>query len=162
MHNELIAILPRLKRFAVSLTGNTADADDLLQMVVERILKQGMPEGAHILKWGFRICRNLWIDELRARKVRQHIAVEDMTFELRGEDGEQTAMAKLTLKEVDRALSTLQEDQRAAICLVSVEGFSYAEAAETLDVPIGTIMSRVSRARRSLSEIFAAADQMGA
>ena len=138
----------------MSLTGNIADADDLLQLVVERILKHGAPEGAHLQKWGFRICRNLWIDEMRSRQVRQHIAVEDMSVEIRGEDGEQTAMAKLTLKEVDRALERLPEDQRTAICLVSVEGQSYAEAAETLDVPIGTIMSRVSRARRSLADIF--------
>lgn len=162
MHNELIAILPRLRRFAISLTGNAADADDLLQMVVERILKRGMPEGAHMLKWGFRICRNLWIDELRARKVRQHIAVEEMNVDIWGEDGEQTAMAKLTLQEVDKALGTLPNDQRAAICLVSIEGLSYVEAADTLEVPVGTIMSRVSRARRTLADIFETAETAGA
>ena len=154
VHDELISILPRIRRFAVSLTGRQGDADDLLQMVVERILKNGIPEGAHLLKWSFRICRNLWIDEIRARKVRSHVPVEDVSYGLAGEDGEKTAMAKLTLKDVDAALQKLPENQRAAICLVSVEGFSYAEAAETLKVPIGTIMSRVSRARQTLSAIF--------
>lgn len=91
---------------------------------------------------------------MRSRKVRAHIPVDEISYDLKGEDGEQTAMAKLTLKDVDAALETLPDDQRAAICLVSVEGFSYSEAAETLQVPIGTIMSRVSRARRALSEIF--------
>ena len=154
VHDELISILPRVRRFAVSLTGNMADADDLLQMVVERLLKHGVPEGVHLLKWSFRICRNLWIDEIRARKVRSHVPVEDVSYSLAGEDGEKTAMAKLTLNDVDEALEQLPESQRAAICLVSVEGFSYAEAAETLKVPIGTIMSRVSRARQTLTEIF--------
>ena len=154
VHDELIEILPRVRRFAVSLTGNLADADDLLQMVVERLLKHGVPDGAHLLKWSFRICRNLWVDEVRARKVRAHIPVDDVSYDLKGEDGEKTAMAKLTLKDVNAALEILPEDQRSAISLVSIEGFSYSEAAETLQVPIGTIMSRVSRARSALSQIF--------
>ena len=67
----LMAELLGLKRFCVSLTGDAADADDLLQLTVERVLERGMPEDAHVAKWSYRVCRNLWLDELRSREVRQ-------------------------------------------------------------------------------------------
>lgn len=154
MNDELISILPRLRRFAISLTGDRADGDDLLQKVVERLLSRDTPDGANLLKWSFRVCRNVWIDEVRSRKVRSHVAVEDVSHQLRGEDGEASVMARLTLRDVKEAMEALPDDQRLALLLVAVEGFSYAEAAETLDIPIGTVLSRVSRARRTLAVQF--------
>jgi RNA polymerase sigma-70 factor (ECF subfamily) len=147
----LMAELPGLKRFGLSLTGNPADADDLLQLTVERLLERGMPEDAHPAKWAYRVCRNLWIDEIRAREVRsRHQQSEQAADTLQhitpgGEDNAQ-------LQEVAKAMAELAEEQRAALTLVAVEGCSYAEAAEILDVPIGTIMSRVARARQALAE----------
>ena len=64
---DLIEELPRLKRFCLSLTSDPTDADDLLQITVERLLEKGMPEDAHVAKWSHRVCRNLWIDEIRSR-----------------------------------------------------------------------------------------------
>jgi RNA polymerase sigma-70 factor (ECF subfamily) len=154
VNDELISILPRLRRFAVSLTGDRSDGDDLLQKAVERLLARDMPDGADLLKWSFRICRNCWVDEVRSRKVRSHIAVDEMSHQLHGEDGEASAMARLTLRDVQKAMNALPEDQRLAIILVAVEGFSYAETAETLDIPIGTVLSRVARARKSLAVQF--------
>jgi RNA polymerase sigma-70 factor (ECF subfamily) len=154
VNDELISILPRLRRFAISLTGDRADGDDLLQRTVERLLSRGLPDDAHLLKWSFRVCRNIWIDEVRSRKVRAHVAVDEVSHQLRGEDGEASAMARLTLYDVNEALDALPEDQRVAIILVAVEGFSYAETAETLDIPVGTVMSRVSRARKTLASQF--------
>ena len=69
--DALLAELGGLRRFCYSLTGNPADADDLLQITVERLLEKGMPEDAHPAKWAYRVCKNAWIDELRSRDVRQ-------------------------------------------------------------------------------------------
>lgn len=147
----LMSELAGLKRFGLSLTGNPADADDLLQLTVERLLERGMPEDAHPAKWAYRVCRNLWIDEIRAREVRsRHQQAEQSADALAhmtpgGEDSAQ-------LEQVAKAMAMLAEDQRAALTLVAVEGCSYAETAEILGVPIGTIMSRVARARQALAE----------
>lgn len=149
---ELIAILPRLRRFALSLTGNPADADDLLQSTVERLLARGLPDDAELMPWSIRVCRNLWIDEIRASKVRRR-AGEELAH---GEDGmvsgESDALTRLTLREVQAALSALPEEQRAVLELVAVEGHSYREAAEMLEAPIGTVMSRLARGRAALVE----------
>lgn len=147
----LMAELAGLKRFGLSLTGNPADADDLLQLTIERLLDRGMPEDAHPAKWAYRVCRNLWIDEIRAREVRsRHQQAEQANDTLQhitpgGEDSAQ-------LDQVAKAMAGLAEEQRAALTLVAVEGCSYAETAEILDVPIGTIMSRVARARQALAD----------
>jgi len=154
VNDELISILPRLRRFAVSLSGNRPDGDDLLQRTVERLLARQLPQDVDLLKWSFRVCRNLWIDEIRSRKVRSPVAVDDVSHQLRGEDGEASAMARLTLSDVSSAMSRLPEDQREAIILVAVEGLSYAEASQTLDIPVGTVLSRVSRARKTLAHQF--------
>lgn len=148
----LMTELAALKRFCLSLTNEPADADDLLQLTVERILARGMPEDAHVAKWAYRVCRNLWIDELRSREVRYRFsqtesASNDLTasHQSAGED-------EVRLSQVASAMGKLPHDQRAALVLVAVEGRSYAEAADILDVPVGTIMSRIARARRSLAE----------
>ena len=140
-----MAELAGLKRFCLSLTGNPADADDLLQVTVERLLERGMPGDAHVAKWAYRVCRNLWIDELRAREVRGRYSQTD---EASGAARERvSAEDEAELSQVNDALASLPEEQRAALLLVAVEGRSYAEAAEILEVPVGTIMSRVARGK---------------
>lgn len=149
---ELLEVLPVLRRFARSLTGNLPDADDLLQSTVERVLKRGLPDEAELLPWTIKVCRNLWIDEIRSRKVRR-AAGEDPA--LAGEQivpGEEDIMGKLTLREAQNALESLPEEQRSVLVLVAVEGFSYREAAAMLDTPIGTVMSRLARARAAMIE----------
>jgi RNA polymerase sigma-70 factor (ECF subfamily) len=149
---ELLAALPRLRRFARSLTGNRQDGDDLMQTTVERALQRGWPQGVEALPWLFKVCKNLWIDELRARTVRVKAA---QTRELDEEptiSGEAVAIAELGLREVERALESLPAEQRAVLALVAVEGLSYREAADVLETPIGTVMSRLARARAALAE----------
>lgn len=149
---ELIAALPRLRRFARSLSGNAQDGDDLMQTTVERTLERGLPDGVEPLPWLFKICKNLWIDELRARAVRTKAA---LTRELDAEpsvSGESVAIAELGLREVERALAELPSEQRAVLSLVAVEGLTYRETAEVLETPIGTVMSRLARARSALAE----------
>lgn len=154
LREQIIELLPSLRRFAYALTGSRHDGDDLLQATVERLLLRGAPADAHLLKWSFRVCKNIWIDEIRARKVRNNAADDDVMPGARSEDGERIVMNSVTLDEVHRAMDTLTHDQRAALSLVALEDYSYAEAAAALDVPVGTIMSRVSRARRGLAKIL--------
>jgi RNA polymerase sigma factor (sigma-70 family) len=149
---ELLEMLPRLRRFALSLTGHPADADDLLQSTVERLLTRGLPDEAELTPWSIRVCRNIWIDELRASKVRRRAGEELAHGENYVVSGESDTLTELTLREVQGALSTLPEEQRAVLELVAVEGHSYREAAEMLETPIGTVMSRLARARAALVE----------
>lgn len=153
---ELIDVLPNIRRFAMSLAGSLADADDLLQSTVERLLTRGLPAEAAVLPYALTVCRNLWIDEIRSRRTQE--AAKDEPALLAGQvtHGEQTAIGELSLREVQAAVATLPEGQRAVLELVSVEGCSYKEAATILDVPIGTVMSRLARARAALLDRKAA------
>jgi RNA polymerase sigma factor (sigma-70 family) len=150
MREELARLAPMLRRFAYSLTGSVHDADDLLQNTLERLLTRGIPENIEPAKWAFRVCRNIWIDEYRARKIRQHntYALEDT--EEPAVDGEQTIYDQIALDEVDAAMNKLPDDQRSIMALVALQGMSYKEVAETLGIPAGTVMSRLARARVAL------------
>ena len=153
-HGELLAILPNVRRFALSLAGNLADADDLLQSTVERLLDRGLPADAELLPWAFKVCRNLWIDEYRSRAVRRKAALDPAVQELQAPSGAGDASSGLELREVREALATIAPEQRAVLELVAVEGHTYRQAAEILDVPIGTVMSRLARARAALAGIL--------
>lgn len=150
----MLEALPRLRRFARSLTGNPHDADDLLQSTVERALTRKAPGGDDIVKWMFRVCRNLWIDELRARDVRVKAAQLPELRQDRIVAGEEAVMNELTIQDVDRAMAALPSEQREIVALVAVEGFSYREATEILQVPLGTVTSRLARARAALAQHF--------
>lgn len=149
---ELADLLPNLRRFAVSLTGNLPDADDLLQSTVERLLERGLPDDAALLPWAMKVCRNMWIDEIRARKVREKAVDDPALGPHETVTGEQQATGELALRELQSLLKGMPEEQRAVLELVAVEGHSYREAAAILDTPIGTVMSRLARARAALAE----------
>ncbi|MCG3170017.1 MAG: ECF RNA polymerase sigma factor EcfG [Pseudomonadales bacterium] len=151
LRRELLALLPRLRRYAYALTGSRHDADDLLQSTVERMLSKGVAESVELDKWTFRVCRNIWIDEIRTRKVRAAVPLEESGAAEHAFDGESAVMSTLALMEVRDAMDELPEEQRAALSLVVLEGLSYAQAAEVLETPIGTIMSRIARARAALA-----------
>lgn len=149
----LIAMLPRLRNFARGLTGAPDQADDLVQASLEKALRNpdGFSPGTRLDAWMFRIIRNTWIDMLRARR---HGAIDDpeAAANVMGEDGRATTEARLHLAEVRRAMAGLPEEQRCVLMLVCVEGMRYREVAEALGIPEGTVMSRLSRARRALAE----------
>ena len=150
---ELMAELGGLKRFCLSLTGSDADADDLLQGTVERLLHRGLPADAHLARWAYRVCRNLWIDELRSREVRHRHATTQMQSGAAlatAPSAEEETEARRSLQALEASLLRLPMEQRMALTLVAVDGKTYAEAAEILEVPIGTIMSRIARARKQL------------
>lgn len=151
---QMLDALPHVRRFAISLSHSRADGDDLLQSTVERVLKKGVPEDVDMRKWMFRVCKNIWIDEIRARKVRQRAAEgQDITIHNRPES-ETEIMDKLKLTQVKAAMDNLPDDQRAALSLVAIEGYSYKDTAEILGTPIGTVMSRLARARKNLAIQF--------
>ena len=156
LQTGLIELLPELRRFAYSLTCDRDAADDLTQSALERALtKASAWDSSRPLKfWVFRIARNLWLDQLRAEKVRGN--TEDIDDE--GVDIADDRLAAMhttqELREVKNKMRELPEDQRAVLALVAVEGYSYREAAELLDIPVGTVMSRLSRARKTLIEHF--------
>jgi RNA polymerase sigma-70 factor, ECF subfamily len=150
--DQLIAVLPRLRRFARGLTGSAVEADDLVQAACERALsrQQQFQEGTRFDSWMFRIVQTIWIDQVRARGVRKEESDEIEMERLGSDEPVRRVEARLQLSEVRQALQHLPEEQRTALLLVTVEGLSYKEAAEVAGVPIGTIMSRLARARVAL------------
>jgi RNA polymerase sigma-70 factor (ECF subfamily) len=149
----MVAVLPRLRRFAYALTGNTEQGDDLVQDACLRALSRMelWQPGTRLDSWMYRIAQNIWLDRVRANKVRgEAVDIETMAG-LTGTDGRVVAESELTLQAVAAALSRLPAEQRATVALVCIEGASYKEAAEISGVPVGTVMSRLARARRTLN-----------
>ncbi len=154
IRNQMVALLPRLRRFALSLTANRADADDLVQDTVERALANlhRWERGTKLDSWMFRIAQNLFIDGTRARKRARMVVSE--TLEAAGNvatDGVRAAEARIAFTDLCRALGELPDEQRSAVALVLIDGMSYRDAAEVLGIPIGTLTSRLARAREALA-----------
>ena len=144
--------LDSLRRFSFSLTGNGPDGDDLAQNTVERLIDKGVPAGAPFSAWMLRVCKNLWIDQIRAGRRIQLADSDELERHLESVDGEAVVTHKIRFDEVTSAIRLLEPEQRVVLGLVTVEGYSYREAAEILDIPIGTVMSRLARARAKLLE----------
>jgi RNA polymerase sigma-70 factor (ECF subfamily) len=151
LRTRLIQLIPRLRRFAVALTGDLDQADDLVQETCARALSRiaQWQEGTRLDSWMYRIAQNIWLDNLRANRARgAHVPLE--VSDISGTDGRAVVESRLALAAVTKAIATLPEDQRVLVALVCIDGLSYKEAAEITDVPIGTVMSRLARARRQL------------
>jgi len=148
--SALAGLLPRLRRFAHGLARDAVDADDLTQRTAERALRaraQWQP-GTSLDAWAYRIMRNLWIDTTRSRQRQDKVILAEEQGLDRGEAGD--AEGRVELHFLMRALDRLPDEQREAVALVLIEGLSYAEAAEVLDVPQGTLTSRLVRGRQAL------------
>lgn len=149
---ELLAIVPRLRRFARGLTQHAADADDLCQAAIERALKSRdqWQAGTRLDSWMYKITRNIWIDNRRASARRGiHADIDDGVMQI-ADNNYARMEASMELGDVDRAMARLPEEQREAVMLVLVEGYAYREAAEILEVPVGTLTSRLVRGREAL------------
>ena len=146
---DLIALLPRLRRFARALTRDSTDADDLVQIAVERALnrREQWKADSNLASWMFTLMKNAWIDETRARSRRAAVLSPP-------EQGERVVDAAaadpLARTAVERAMARLPDDQRLAVALVLVEGLSYVEASAVMGVPSGTLTSRLVRGRMAL------------
>ncbi len=156
LKREIVAFLPRLRRYAQALTGSRADGDDLVQATCERAIRHldSWQPGSRLDAWLFRIARNLFLNELRARKVRgpQH-DIEDHAAS-HATDGRPGQEARLDLERVRGLLGRLPEEQRSVLLLIAVEGLSYQETAAALDLPMGTVTSRLARGRLALKALM--------
>lgn len=152
VRRELIALLPRLRRFARALTRNADEADDLVQSAVERALRSldGWTPGTRLDAWMFRIMKNCWIDEIRSKAVRGKVLAPEEAGVNVGSGGARDMELFLEAQAARAAMHDLPEEQRLAVALVLVEGFSYREAADLLEVPIGTLTSRLARGRAAI------------
>jgi RNA polymerase sigma-70 factor, ECF subfamily len=151
---ELIALIPRLRRFARVLTGNMADADDVVQASLEKAMRNiyQWQEGTRLDRWVMTIAKNMWLDDRRlARNRAPHDDIGELVS-LSGDDGLDIVEQRDQDRSVRAAVDALPEDQRVLVGLVILEGYSYREAADLLDIPIGTVMSRLSRAKTVLSQ----------
>ncbi len=147
-------MLPRLRRFAYGLTGSMDEGDDLVQATYERAIRsidQWQP-GTRLDSWMFRIAQNLRYNEIRSARTRLRHLRPIITDDQASCDGVQAMESRLSLAAVRRFLGRLPNDQRTTLLLVCVEGMSYQEVADTLEVPIGTVTSRLARARIRLRE----------
>ena len=146
----MLALLPRLRRFAAGLARNPADGDDLCQATVLRALdrRERWQKGTRLDSWMMTMMRNIWIDEQRARRRRGETFVAEEAGLGVGAGGGQEEAVELSV--IDRALRTLPDEQREAVLLVMVEGYSYKEAAAIVGCPVGTLNSRLVRGRDAL------------
>lgn len=152
--DDIIAFLPNLRRFALSLCRSPDTADDLVQITVERAFaaRDQFHPDTRLEAWLFRILRNAWIDMIRRTKTRgTQIDIDDAP-DASTVDGTQVTETALMLQSAKAAIETLPEDQRNVIMMICVEEMSYKEAAGILDTPIGTVMSRLARARLAIAE----------
>jgi RNA polymerase sigma-70 factor, ECF subfamily len=153
VRDQLVALLPRLRRFARALSRNAHDADDLVQVAVERALMrldQWRP-GTRLDSWMYGIIRNAWIDETRSRRRRDRVLAPEELGEHVADSASDAHIQRLSLQ---AAMEQLPEEQRLAVALVLVEGLAYKEAAEVLEVPIGTVTSRLARGRETLEALL--------
>lgn len=149
---ELTELLPRLRRFAHGLSRNPVDADDLTQMTIERALRSRTQwqEGTRLDSWTYKIMRNLWIDTTRSRSRKEGREAPVEEAESIGSDPRLAIEAAIDLQRVMAAMDRLPDEQREVVALILIEGFGYREAAELLDLPIGTVSSRLVRGRTAL------------
>jgi RNA polymerase sigma-70 factor (ECF subfamily) len=152
-HADVAALLPRLRRFARAITRNREDADDLVQVAVERAINRSeqWEAGTRLDSWLFRIMKNAWIDEVRARTRRGELFAPEEEGEHVGDDYAEAHQQRIAIQ---KAISLLSEDHRMVVGLVLIDGLPYKEAAEVLEVPIGTLTSRLARAREVLQGLL--------
>ena len=153
LRQRIAELLPRLRRFARTVAWKPEDADDLVQIAVERALKSmdQWQEGTRLDSWIFRIMKNAWTDELRSRARRDEVLAPEEAGEHVGVSETGSLITRLS---VEAAMAKLPDEQRIAVSLVLVEGLSYKEAADVLDVPIGTVTSRLARGRETLQRLL--------
>lgn len=150
---DLIEHLPRLRRYARALTGDVNRADDLVQDTLERALAKLdlWQPGSDLRAWLFTLMHNLFVNQIRVPRPQETVMEDALDEPVSGGQ-----MEALHARDIHAALAKLPEEQREVLLLVGLEQFSYAEAAQVLGVPTGTVMSRLSRARERMRQMLAA------
>jgi len=149
-------MLPRLRRFGIALAGSAEQGDDIVQAAIERVLTKAdqWQTGTSLESWTFKIMQNIWRDELRRRRTDEKKQALNSAGADETVDGPNVAETMLMLSKTRDCFSKLPEDQRLALALVVLDGRSYREAADHLEIPIGTLMSRLSRGRDALRRMI--------
>ena len=144
---RLVELIPRLRRYARALVGDRASADDLVQDTLERAWAKLhlYRRGTDLRAWLFTVMHNVHVNKVRATRVTDTLDDELPELAQRASQGD-----TLLLRDLDRAIARLPSEQRAVLLLVTLEEMSYEEVAHALDIPTGTVMSRLSRAREKL------------
>lgn len=153
-HSRMVKIMPRLRRFVYSLSGGGDSSEDLIQETYVRALAhldQWQP-GTRLDSWMFRIAQNLWIDHMRTERTRGEVVDIDLISQLLSCDGRVIAENRIVLQEMRKDIAQLSMDQRNVIGLVCGYGLSYKETGKILNLPPGTVMSRLARARDALQK----------
>jgi RNA polymerase sigma-70 factor (ECF subfamily) len=149
----IVDLLPRLRRFARAVTRHPADADDLVQVTVVHALARAAQwqPGTRLDSWMFRIMKNAWIDEVRATTRRERVLAPEAEGLGVGETSAEQQVDRLAIQE---AMRRLPDEQRLVVGLVLIEGLAYREAADILEIPVGTLTSRLGRARETLQAML--------
>lgn len=149
---QAMQYIPRLRRYARALTGDASAADDLVQDALERALvKQSLwREGSDLRAWLFTVMHNVFVNQVRSAAVSRTEQLDDSYADL----PQPQSTDRLEIRDLDAALQALPEEQRAVLLLVGLEQMTYEEAARVLEVPIGTVMSRLSRGRERLRRLM--------
>lgn len=148
----IVDFLPRLRRFCIAIAGGVDAGDELMQATVERALARSdqWRPGSRLHSWMYRIAQNLNIDQARANRTRGIPVDIEVLADQSGSDGRLVVEQRSELNAAIATISSLSGDQRALIALVAFDGLSYREAADILDIPIGSVMSRLARARDAI------------
>ncbi len=156
LRSALVALGPRLRRFAYGLTGSTEEADDLVQSAYERALTRSeqWQAGTRLDSWMYRIVQTIWLNRIDSQKSRsRHLSMISETMEPAYDGGAQIE-SRLALERIREFVWQMPEEQRVVLLLVAVEGLSYKEASDIVGVPIGTITSRLGRARIAIRDFM--------
>lgn len=150
--SQFLDCIPRLRRYARALVSDRAAADDLIQDTLERAWAKAAQfrQGSDLRAWMFSIMHNVHISELRRHRDVESVDNKPQEISVRASQSD-----ALEVRDLDRALAMLPLDQREVLLLITLEELSYEEAATALDIPIGTVMSRLSRAREKLRTLLA-------
>lgn len=151
---QLVSLLPRLRRFAIGLCRSVDEGDDLTQAACLRALEkyEQWEPGTRLDSWVFRIIHTIWLDRRKSAAARLVDGDPDAVLEKAGPSAIAQIEARSDLRQAWRAITALPADQREVLLLVTVEGFSYQQAAEFLEIPVGTVMSRLARSRLSIAK----------
>jgi RNA polymerase sigma-70 factor (ECF subfamily) len=145
----IVPFIPNLRRYARALIGDREGADDLVQDTLERAVRKfHLWRPGDLRAWLFSIMHNVFVNQLKARKVAYEVEIDDSIA------APQSSVTSTDLMDLDRALMALSPDQREVVLLVALEDMTYAEVSRALGIPIGTVMSRLSRAREKLRRLM--------
>ena len=145
----IVPYIPNLRRYARALIGDREGADDLVQDTLERAVRKfHLWKPGDLRAWLFSIMHNVFVNQLKARKIAYEIEVDESIA------APMSSVTATDLMDLDRALAAISPDQREVVLLIALEDMTYAEVARALGIPIGTVMSRLSRGREKLRRLM--------